>query len=290
VSAKILDGKILAAQVKEGIKTDAVAAKREAGRDIRIVSVLVGDEECALKYADAQKKVADEIGIIYDLARFPQDVTQADLQAAITQLSRDPTTTGVMVHKPLPEKINEQAVFNCIDPLKDIEGMNAKNIGNIVLGRGQILPCTAAAVMEHLKAAGIALRGKEAVVVGASEIVGKPLALLLLQEMATVTVCHIATTEAGKLKDHVRRADVVVVAVGRPNLITGGMIKDGAVVIDVGMNHVDGKMVGDVEFETVAPKASMMTPVPGGVGPVTVMMLMRNAIEAFRLQQQQESS
>ncbi len=202
-------------------------------------------------------------------------------------MSDDSSVTGIMIQKPVPEQIDFYKALYAIDLLKDIEGMHSAHIGSLASGGKCFVPCTAAAVMEHLKAAGVPLRGKDVVVVGASEIVGKPLALLLLQDMATVTVCHIATTEAGKLQEHVKRADVVIVAVGKPGLITGDMIKEGAVVIDVGTNILNGKVVGDVDFDAVSKKASMITPVPGGVGPVTVMMLMRNAIEAFWIQQEE---
>ncbi len=173
---------------------------------------------------------------------------------------------------------------NLLDPAKDLEGINVANIGKMILGETKIIPCTPAAVMEHVKASGLNIRGKEAVVVGASEIVGKPLSLLLLEEYATVTICHVATHEAGKLREHVGAADVLIVAVGKPALIKGEWIKKGAVVIDVGINKVGDHVEGDVEFAEAVKRASSITPVPGGVGPVTVVMLMRNGIEAFKLQ------
>lgn len=287
MSAHILDGKAIAEKVLADIQGETARIKDETGKAVRILNILIGDDIGAQKYAAAQRRVAEQAGILYELKTFDPDISQSDLQDFLEKTGQDPSITGVMVHRPLPGHIHEQAVFNQIHPLKDIEGMNARNIGNIVTGQGHLIPCTAAAVMEHLKAAGAVLRGKDVVVVGASKNVGRPLALLLLEKMATVTVCHIATAEAGQLNAHVRRADIVIVAVGKPGLITSDMIKDGAVVIDVGMNQVNGRIVGDVDFESVSAKASMMTPVPGGVGPLTVMMLMRNAVEAFYLQQQQ---
>jgi methylenetetrahydrofolate dehydrogenase (NADP+)/methenyltetrahydrofolate cyclohydrolase len=191
-----------------------------------------------------------------------------------------------MIHKPVPEQITYHEVANKVDIRKDLEGINIVNIGKILLGASKMIPCTPAAVMEHLYSTGVNLRGKEVVIVGASEIVGKPLALLLLRELATVTICHIATSEAGKLVGHVGRADILVVAVGKPGVIKGEWIKNNAIVIDVGINQVDNKIIGDVEFESAQKKASFITPVPGGVGPVTVTMLMRNAIEAYKLQTQ----
>ncbi|MEW5895975.1 MAG: bifunctional 5,10-methylenetetrahydrofolate dehydrogenase/5,10-methenyltetrahydrofolate cyclohydrolase [Candidatus Omnitrophota bacterium] len=289
MNAKILDGRKIFSVFKEDIKKRILTIKQTIGADIRIVNILVGCDAGARSYANVQKKTAEEVGIVYELQEFPADITAAELLKALRELWQDSGITGVMIHKPLPKHINEQYIFNHIEPLKDIEGVNAVNIGNVVLGRNHlIIPCTAAAVMEHLKAAEISLRGKDVVIIGASAIVGKPLALLLLNEMATVTVCHIATTEAGRLEDHVARGDIVISAAGKPGLINGRMIKKGAVVIDVATNFVDGKMVGDVDFDSVAAKASMITPVPGGVGPVTVMMLMRNAVEAFWLQHCEE--
>ncbi len=284
---KILDGRLLATQVKDGIQRDVAMMRSQTNQTIHILNVLVGDDSNALKYAKAQQRAAEDVGIAYDLKTFPADISQDKLQTFIMGLHDDPSVNGIMVHRPLPAHINEQDVFNCIDCLKDIEGMNARNIGDVVLGTAALIPCTAAAVMEHLRAAGLTLRGKDIVVVGASKNVGRPLALLLLQEFATVTVCHIGTAEAGRLRHHVQQADIVIVAVGKPGLITGDMIRDGAVVIDVGMNSVDGRVKGDVDFDSVSAKASMITPVPGGVGPVTVMMLMRNAVKAFLLQKDQ---
>ena len=185
---------------------------------------------------------------------------------------------------PLPPQIDYKKISQFIVPEKDVEGMHPVNIGKIIFAKAKILPCTAAAVMELLKETGVDLYGREVVVVGHSEIVGKPLALLLLDRFATVTVCHIGTSKAQKLEEHVRKAEVLIVAVGKAGLIKGDWIKEGAIVIDVGINRVGDKIVGDVEFETAEKKASYITPVPGGVGPLTVTMLMRNLVEATKLQ------
>ena len=189
-----------------------------------------------------------------------------------------------MIHKPVPPQIDYRLVANYVDIAKDLEGINIANIGKMVLGETKLIPCTPASVMEHIKSTGVNLRGKEVVIVGHSEIVGKPLSLLLLGEYATVTVCHVATSEAGRLLEHVGRADILVVAVGKAELIKGEWIKKDATVIDVGINSVGDKIVGDVEFDAAVKRAAFITPVPGGVGPVTVVMLMRNGIEAFKLQ------
>jgi methylenetetrahydrofolate dehydrogenase (NADP+)/methenyltetrahydrofolate cyclohydrolase len=190
----------------------------------------------------------------------------------------------MIIQMPLPQQIDYKKISQFILPEKDAEGMHPANIGKIVFGKARILPCTPAAVMELLNSTGIDLYGKEAVVVGHSEIVGKPLCLLLLEKFATVTVCHIGTSKAGKLEEHVRKAEILIVAVGKAGLIKGEWVKDGAIVIDVGINRVADKIVGDVEFEGAEKHASYITPVPGGVGPLTVTMLMRNLVEAARLQ------
>jgi len=186
---------------------------------------------------------------------------------------------------PLPSQIDYKKISQFILPEKDVEGMNPENIGKILFGKAKILPCTPAAVMELIKETGVDLYGKEVVIVGHSEIVGKPLSLLLLDKFATVTVCHIGTSQAKKLDEHVRKAEILIVAVGKPCLIKGDWIKEGSIVIDVGINKVGDKIVGDVEFEEAKERASFITPVPGGVGPLTVVMLMRNLVEATKLQE-----
>lgn len=284
MSAIISDGKKLAESVKAGLARQVEETMKETGARIRIVNILIGNDHSAVFYARSQQRTAEELGIDYELLEMPETVAEMEVMSRIFDINSDENIHGVLIHKPLPDHIDGQIVSNCVALEKDIEGMNSANIGNVLLGQSRVIPCTAAAVMEHLKSAGVELRGKEVVVIGASAIVGKPLALLLLQEYATVTVCHIATAEVGMLESHVKRADVVVVAVGKPGLIKGDMIKQGAVVIDVGINRVDGKLIGDVDFESVFPKASMLTPVPGGVGPMTVVMLMRNALEAYKAQ------
>jgi len=282
--AQCLDGKLLARKIKDELKTQAAVLFDETGERIRLVNILIGDDGGASFYARSQCRVAEEIGIDYQLLELREAVSEMEVMSQIFDLNNDPAVHGILIHKPLPDHMNGQILSNCVAVEKDIEGMNASNIGNVLLGKSRVIPCTAAAVMEHLRAAGVRLRGAEVVVVGASEIVGKPLSLLLIQQFATVTVCHIGTAEAGMLSHHVGQADVVVVAVGKSGLITGEMIKEGAVVIDVGINKAGEKIVGDVDFESVSARASKVTPVPGGVGPLTVVMLMRNALEAFRIQ------
>ncbi len=280
----ILDGKVLAKNLKDKLREEVVRLKEKTGRVPVLRNVIVGEDHGSCAYANSQKKVAEYMGIEYALETLPKDISQSDFKKVIERLNRDKHINGIMIHKPLPKHFDYGEVANYVDTAKDLEGINVENIGRMILGDTKIIPCTPASVMEHLKFTGINLRGKEVVVVGHSTIVGKPLSLLLLRQMATVTVCHVATSEAGKLAEHVGKADIVIVAVGCPSLIKGEWIKEGATVIDVGINCVDGKIVGDVEFKKASQRAVFITPVPGGVGPVTVVMLMRNGIEAFKVQ------
>lgn len=284
MKAKLLDGKILAQKIKDSLKDEVSELKKKFGRGPRLINVMIGQDDGSCAYANAQKRLAEYIGIQYELLALPVAIQQSVLVDTIKKLNADKTVNGIMIHKPVPSLIHYREAANYVDVAKDLEGINVANIGKMILGETRIIPCTPAAVMEHLKSTAVSLRGKEAVIVGHSEIVGKPLSLLLLEQYATVTVCHIATSEAGKLAEHVKRADILIVAVGKASLIPGGWIKEGAIVIDVGINRVGDEIVGDVDFKKAQEKASFITPVPGGVGPVTVVMLMRNGIEAFKMQ------
>ncbi|MCR4336688.1 MAG: bifunctional 5,10-methylenetetrahydrofolate dehydrogenase/5,10-methenyltetrahydrofolate cyclohydrolase [Candidatus Omnitrophica bacterium] len=284
MSAQILDGKQLAKTLKEQLKKEVIELKSATGKVAHLINVMIGNDYSSCAYANSQKRVAEEIGLNYELVNLAQNVSQGELIKYIQKLNADPNVHGIMIHKPVPSHIDYHEVANCLDMRKDLEGINVANIGKMLLGETQIIPCTPAAVMEHLRSTGMSLRGKEVVVVGASEIVGKPLSLLLLREYATVSVCHIATSEAGKLQEHIGRAEILIVAVGKAELVKGSWIKNGAIVVDVGINQVKDGIVGDVEFEVARERASWITPVPGGVGPVTVVMLMRNGIEAFKQQ------
>ena len=284
MSAKLLDGKVLAARLKEDLKKEVAILKKQAGREPRFINVMVGDDPGAVSYANSQKKISEEIGIAYELTSLPLETTQQKLIEHIERLNRDSNINGIMIYKPVPKHIDYSAVVDRIAADKNLEATHVANIGRVVLGTTKILPCTPAAVMEHLRSTKTDLSGKEAVIVGRSDVVGKPLFFLLLKEAASVTVCHSGTDRAGKLADHVKRADIVVAAVGKAGFVKGEWIKKGAIVIDVGINRVDNKIVGDVEFEAAAKQASFITPVPGGVGPVTVMMLIKNGIEALKMQ------
>jgi methylenetetrahydrofolate dehydrogenase (NADP+) / methenyltetrahydrofolate cyclohydrolase len=283
--AKLLEGKPLAEKIKEAIRQEIL----HSGLKPVLASIIVGENAGAETYSKSQKKTADSLGIEYQLHKLPADTSEASLLEFIGKLNNDKAVNGIIIQMPLPQQIDYKKISQFISPEKDVEGMHPANMGKLVFGTSlslsNILPCTAAAVMELLKESGVDLYGREVVVVGHSEIVGKPLALLLLDKFATVSVCHIGTSKAGKLEQHVRGAEVLIVAVGKAGLIKGDWVKEGAVVIDVGINRVADKIVGDVEFEPAEKRAAYITPVPGGVGPLTVTLLMRNVVEAAKIQQ-----
>jgi methylenetetrahydrofolate dehydrogenase (NADP+)/methenyltetrahydrofolate cyclohydrolase len=279
--AKLLEGKPIAEKIREQIKQQIQTLSIQPV----LSSIQVGENAGAESYVKSQKKTAEVLGIDYQFHKLNSDTQESSLIEFIHKLNSDKSVNGIIIQMPLPSHIDYKKISQFILPGKDVEGMHPANIGKIVFGKASILPCTPAAVMELLKETGTDLYGKEVVVVGHSEIVGKPLALLLLEKFATATVCHIGTSQAGKLQEHVRQAEILIVAVGKAGLIKGEWIKEGAVVIDVGINRVGDKIVGDVEFEAAEKRASWITPVPGGVGPLTVTMLMRNLVEAAKLQQ-----
>ncbi|HTW95308.1 MAG TPA: bifunctional 5,10-methylenetetrahydrofolate dehydrogenase/5,10-methenyltetrahydrofolate cyclohydrolase [Tepidisphaeraceae bacterium] len=284
MSASIIDGNALAAQARGDVQS-RVAEMLRAGRSVHLSAILVGSTPAGELYARRQQEACQAVGITYNLLTLPADSTSASVANAIRHLNSDPSVTGIMLHLPLPSQLDATELQYVIDPIKDVEGVNPANIGYVVYGHTLIAPCTARAVIELIASTHVPLRGAEAVVVGASEIAGKPIALLLTQQMATVTLCHIATRD---LPFHTRRADVLVVAVGKPNLITAHHVRPGAVVVDVGINRVaapDGskRTVGDVDFDAVNAVAGYLTPVPGGVGPMTVAMLLKNTLRSAEL-------
>lgn len=281
MSAKILDGKLLAAQLKERLTQEVQSIKNSVKEVPRIFSIVVGNDPASLSYATSQQKTAQTVGIHYELQNFKADSTQEDVLNLISELNSYDHVHGIIVNKPLPVHMSFSAIINAIAPYKDIEGMNLTNFGLLLMGEEGIFPCTPAAALELLKYSGVNLKGKHAIVIGRSEIVGKPVALLLLKEDMTVTICHSKTID---LPFVVHDADVVIAALGKPGFVKGEWIKHGAIVIDVGINQVDGKLVGDVDFNSAQEKASYITPVPGGVGPVTSVMLMNNVVKAFKLQ------
>ena len=274
--AKLLEGKPLAEKIKEQLKAKIAAS----GEKPVLAAIQVGMNAASDVYIKSQKKNAELLGIEYQLHTLDSQTSQDKLVEFIHTLNADPQVNGIILQMPLPLHIDYKQMSASIAPAKDVEGMNPVNMGKLVFGKAKILPCTPAAAMELINSTGVSLEGKEVVIVGHSEIVGKPLALMLVEKLATVTICHIGTSKAGKLEEHVRKAEILIVAVGRPGLIKGDWVKEGAIVIDIGINRVGDKIVGDVEFEAAEKKAAYITPVPGGVGPLTVTMLMRNLVDA----------
>ncbi len=284
MAAVIIDGAKIAQEVKEQTQ-EGIARLKAAGHPVRLIAVIVGTTPAAEIYAARQAEGCRAIGIDYQLHALPDDISNRDLRLEIRKLSKDPTVTGIMLHMPLPSHIDAARIQYEIDVVKDVEGVNPANIGYVMYKHVVIAPCTAMAAVELVKHSGIHIEGAEAVVVGASHIVGKPIALLLTEQMATVTICHIATRD---LKYHTQNADIVIAAAGKAGLISADHIKPGACVIDVGINRVtlpDGtkKTVGDVDFDAVKQIAGYITPVPGGVGPMTVAMLLRNTLRSAQI-------
>lgn len=277
----MLDGRALAETIRRD-HVQAIDALRRHGQRLRLVVIQVGRVPAAEAYLRGQRKGAEAWGIDYDLRTLPADASEAHVRTAIGTANDDPGVTGIVLQLPLPAGLHARALQREITPSKDVEGVHPENLGHVVHGRDGLAPCTALAVMKLIESSGIAVRGAEAVVIGHSEIVGKPVALMLLARDATTTVCHVATKD---LASHTRRADLIVIAVGRAGLLRADMVKPGAVVIDVGINEVtaaDGKkrLVGDADTDGLVALGCIVTPVPGGVGPVTVAMLMRNTVLA----------
>lgn len=282
--ATLLEGKPVAEKMRQELAGEIEALVAKYAKRPKLVAIQIGENASSAVYVKAQKKVAETLGIDYELKVMDGTASQKSVEDVISAFNRDENVTAVILQLPVPKAIDAKRIARAISPEKDAEGMHPYNLGEILLGRCRIGPCTAMAVMELLGSTKVDLYGKEVVVVGHSEIVGKPLALLLLNKFATTTICHIATGERGVLADHVKRAEVLVVAVGKAGVVKGDWIKPGAIVIDVGINKVGEKIVGDVEFEPAQAKASFITPVPGGVGPITTTILMRNTVELFKRQ------
>lgn len=281
MSAKIISGKQVSLELREELKKKAAAFAAETGITPGLAVIIVGQDPASTVYVRNKHKACLELGYYSEVHELPEETTESELLALIDTLNKQETIHGILVQLPLPKQINEESVIRAIRPEKDVDAFHPENVGRILLGNYRFLPCTPAGVMELLASAGVDPKGKECVVVGRSNIVGKPQALLLLEKNGTVTVCHSRTAN---LAEHTRRADILVVAVGRAGFVTADMIKPGAVVIDVGINRTaEGKLVGDVAFEEAAEVASAITPVPGGVGPMTITMLMQNTLEAARL-------
>ena len=275
--AEIISGKVVSAAKREEIK-NRVAALKENGKDVGLAVIIVGNNSASRVYVNNKKKACEEVGIKSFEYALPEETTQDELLALIEKLNKSNEVNGILCQLPLPSHIDEQAIINAIDPKKDVDAFHPFNVGHIMIGDYTFLPCTPAGIMEMLKFYNIDVKGKKCVVIGRSNIVGKPMAMLLLKENGTVEICHSKTEN---LKEETLSADILVAAVGKAYFVTADMVKDGAVVIDVGMNrNEEGKLCGDVCFDEVEKKASYITPVPGGVGPMTITMLLENTVRA----------
>ncbi|PUA17757.1 bifunctional methylenetetrahydrofolate dehydrogenase/methenyltetrahydrofolate cyclohydrolase FolD [Glaciimonas sp. PCH181] len=277
MASNILDGKALGLELQDALQLQ-VKKLTAAGTIPALTVILVGDDPASQVYVRNKVQTCERTGIRSEMIRYPSDVSPAIVLAKIAELNADPTIDGILVQLPLPKQFDEKIVLEAISPIKDVDGFHAENVGALNQGSPRFIPCTPYGVMKLLEKGKVDLKGKEAVIVGRSNIVGKPMAALLLAKGATVTICHSHTADLGF---HTRRADILVAAVGRPNMLTGDMVKPGAVVIDVGINRLEnGRLCGDVDFASVQEKAGLITPVPGGVGPMTITMLLTNTVEA----------
>lgn len=283
MSATLIKGSEISKQIKEELKQEIVKLKEKYNITPGLSTILVGENEASKVYVGAKEKACKELGIYSERIDLPADTKEQDLLALIEKLNKNPKIHGILVQLPLPKHINETHVLYAIDPSKDVDGFHPVNVGKMVLGEPTFLPCTPHGILELLKRSGTDTKGAEVVVIGRSNIVGKPVANMLLQKKggnATVTICHTGTRD---LASHTKRADILIVAAGRPKTVTADMVKDGVVVIDVGVNRLETGLVGDVDFEAVKEKAKAITPVPGGVGPMTIVMLMKNTVESAKL-------
>ena len=278
--AKLIDGKAISAEIRAEIKEECAAFQAEKGYAPGLAVVIVGEDPASQVYVRNKARACEEVGFYSEVHRLPAETEQAELNALVDRLNKDPKIHGILVQLPLPKHLDETEVLLRIDPAKDVDAFHPYNVGKIMIGDYDFLPCTPAGVMALLERSGIDPTGKKCVVIGRSNIVGKPMAMLLLHANGTVTICHSRTRELAAV---CREADILVVAIGRADFVGADMVKPGAVVIDVGMNRrADGKLTGDVNFAEVEPIASAITPVPGGVGPMTITMLLKNTLTAAK--------
>jgi len=281
MTAQLLDGRQLAKALQAELRSEL--AHWEASPTLAVLQV--GDDAATTQFGQAQEQLAHSLGLQFVAKQLTATVTQETIEAQIAQWNRDAGIHGIVLLTPLPKRLDLPRLAATIEPIKDVEGISPYRLGRRSWGGVRIGPCTALAVMALIESTKAPLRGKEAVVIGKSDIVGRPVAMFLLDAGVTTTVCHTGTTERGRLQEHVERAEILVVAAGTPGLVKGGWVRPGAMVVDVGTNVVNGRTVGDVEFEEAAQRARWITPVPGGVGPLTVTMVMKSTVEAFTLQQ-----
>ena len=277
--AQIIDGKKISQDIKDELK-EKVTALKDTGTEVALAVIQVGNDPASSVYVRNKKKACEYVGIHSLSYELSEETTEEELLALVEKLNADDTVNGILVQLPLPSHINEDKVIQTISPKKDVDGFHPQSVGALSIGQPGFVSCTPAGIIQLLKRSGVVIDGKECVIVGRSNIVGKPMAMLMLRENATVTVCHSHTKD---LKEVTKRADILIVAIGKPKMITADYVKEGAVVIDVGIHrNEENKLCGDVDFEKVEPHTSAITPVPGGVGPMTIAMLMNNCVESMR--------
>ena len=280
--AKLISGKEVSAKVKEQVRIETAELMEKHGIQPSLAVVIVGSDPASRVYVNNKKKACELMGFKSIEYALPEETTQEELIALVKKMNVDPAINGILVQLPVPKHINDMAIIKAINPKKDVDAFHPENVGRVMIGEYKFIPCTPAGVIEMLDSAGVEIEGKNCVVIGRSNIVGKPMGMLLLHRNGTVTICHSRTKNLAEIT---RQADILVATVGKPNFVTGDMVKEGAVVVDVGINRLpDGSLCGDVNFAEVEPKASYITPVPGGVGPMTIAMLMRNTLTAAKLQ------
>lgn len=278
---QIIDGKKISQEIKDELK-EKVAGLKEQGKEVSLAVIQVGNDPASSVYVGNKKKACEYVGIRSLAYELPEETSEEELLALINKLNEDETVNGILVQLPVPEHIDADKIIRTISPKKDVDGFHPQNVGKLVIGEEGFVSCTPAGIIELLKRSGISMEGKNCVVIGRSNIVGKPMALLMLRENATVTIAHSKTKN---LKEICKTADILIVAIGKPQFVTADYVKEGAVVIDVGIHRGENKkLCGDVKYDEVAPIASAITPVPGGVGPMTIVMLMNNCVESLKLQ------
>ena len=279
--AHIIDGKLVSSKIKENIKSKVIEFKEKTNFSPHLAVIVVGNNPASAVYVKNKIKSAEEVGIYTKVLQYPEDVSEQEILHKIYELNNSFLFDGILVQLPLPKHISEKKITSAISPKKDVDAFHPENVGKIFLGNYDLLPCTPAGIIKLLDYYNVEISGKRCVVIGRSNIVGKPMAHLLLERNGTVTVCHSKTEN---LTEITKQADILIVAVGKPQFVTADMVKEGAVVIDVGINRVDGNLVGDVDFDSVSEVASYITPVPGGVGVMTVAMLLENTLKAAEMQ------
>ena len=282
--AQLLEGKKIAEKIKEELHAEVAKLVSQTSVIPTVRAIQVGEDPSSELYLKSQRKLAEAVGVKHETTMLRASAGEKDLMGEIERANQDLKVHGIIVQMPLPQSFQIDRVLDAIHPDKDVEAVTTRNLGRLLINKSGMAPCTAEAAVRLVEETGVNIFGKEAVVIGSSKVVGMPAFLLLVGKKLTSTICHTGTFKAGTLEAHVRRADVLVVAIGKPQLIPGAWIKPGAIVIDVGINRVDGKTVGDVEFETAKERASFITPVPGGVGPLTTVMFIQNLVTAYKSQ------